>query len=153
MQQISDADFIRVVNDSKSMAEAAKTLNLAFQTFKRRAQKLECYKTNQGGKGYKKPKPDKILTADILAGKYPDYQTYKLKIRLIDEGIFKDKCQLCDWAEKAPGRKYTACELHHKDGNHHNHLLENLILICPNCHSLTPNYRFRDRAPEQECSE
>ena len=87
MQQISDADFIKVVNESKSMAEAAKTLNLAFQTFKRRAQKLKCYNTNQGGKGLKKPKVNKILTADILAGKYPEYQTYKLKIRLIAAAI------------------------------------------------------------------
>ena len=30
-------------------------------------------------------------------------------------------------------------ELHHKDGNRYNNDLENLEILCPNCHSLCPN--------------
>lgn len=31
-------------------------------------------------------------------------------------------------------------EIHHKDGNHNNSSLDNLQLLCPNCHSYTENY-------------
>lgn len=34
-------------------------------------------------------------------------------------------------------------ELQHKDGNHLNNTLENCLLLCPNCHSLTDNYKFK----------
>jgi predicted HNH restriction endonuclease len=35
-------------------------------------------------------------------------------------------------------------ELHHKDGNRYNDQLENLILLCPNCHAFTENYRAKN---------
>lgn len=35
-------------------------------------------------------------------------------------------------------------EVHHKDGDHLNNQLENLELLCPNCHALTENWRGRN---------
>ena len=35
-------------------------------------------------------------------------------------------------------------EIHHIDGNHKNNKLENLQILCPNCHSLTTNYRGKN---------
>ena len=35
-------------------------------------------------------------------------------------------------------------EIHHIDGNHKNNHLENLQILCPNCHALTNNYRGRN---------
>lgn len=149
MKQINQEEFIKICQESDSMAIAARKLNMHFNTFKRYAKKLGCYNTNQSHKGMKLgPREDRIKTEDILAGKYPDYQTYKLKKRLIYEGYFEDKCQICGWSEKPIGAKLTPCELHHKDGNSHNHCLANLELICPNCHSLTDNYRSKNRAHE-----
>ena len=144
-QIISDEQFIEVCNNASSMLEASKKLNLSFSTFKRRALALGCYNTNQGGKGYRKEWSDGIPVEDILAGKYPDFQTYKLKIKLISAGLKNDCCELCGWNKKPEGAKYSPCELHHLDGNPHNHSLDNLIILCPNCHSLTKNYRFRKR--------
>ena len=37
--------------------------------------------------------------------------------------------------------KYLVMELHHKDGNNKNSKLENLQILCPNCHSQTPTFR------------
>lgn len=88
----------------------------------------------------------RIQTWDILDGKYPNYSTFKLKQRLLEEGIKKDECELCGWHEKRNGEVHSPCELHYKDGNSHNHLLANLIILCPNCHSLTDNYRSKNRA-------
>lgn len=77
------------------MSEACSKLGLSFTTFKRYAQKFDCYKPNQGLKGISKGKSLKIKTIDILAGKYPQYQTFKLKKRLIEEGYIKDECCIC----------------------------------------------------------
>ena len=54
---------------------------------------------------------------------------------------YKEQCSRCGWKEinKYSGR--TTLELEHKDGNFMNNKEENLDLLCPNCHSLTPFYR------------
>ena len=36
-------------------------------------------------------------------------------------------------------------ELEHIDGNSDNNVLENCTLLCPNCHSLTPTYKNRNK--------
>lgn len=146
MKQVNQQEFLKVCQESETMAIAARKLNMHFNTFKRYAEKFECYAPNPGRKGMKHGQSsDRIRTDDILAGKYPDYQTYKLKLRLLREGYLKDECQRCGWHEKPEGAEFTPCELHHKDGNSRNHLFENLILICPNCHSLTVNYRAKNK--------
>lgn len=92
---ISDEEFIKVCNESRSMKAAAEKLQLAMTTFRRRAKKLGCYKANQGLAGSHKDRTDRISLKDILDGKYPNYQTYKLKTRLILEGVKQDKCERC----------------------------------------------------------
>jgi 5-methylcytosine-specific restriction endonuclease McrA len=135
--------IIKAANESQTMSEAAAKLNMHPTTFRRRALKLGCYRKNQGSKGISKPSTLIIPLSEILEGGHPQYQSYKLKRRLIEEGIFEDRCSKCGWNEKAPGRKYTSCELDHIDGDRTNHRLENLRILCPNCHSLTLTYRYR----------
>jgi len=140
----SDEEFVKIVNECQTMAYAAKKVGMAYTTFIRKAQSLGCYKPNPGGKGtHKGPSPIAVPLEEILAGKHPNYQTYKLHIRLIKEGYFEDKCSICGWDKKPKGAEYTPCELDHINGNPTDHRLENLRLICPNCHSLTETYRFR----------
>ena len=117
---------------------------MSYSSYVRRAKYLNIYHLikNQGGKGIHKLRRS-IPTEDILAGKYPSFQTYRLKIRLIKEGYFEDKCSICGWDKKPEGAKYTPCELDHIDGNPMNHSLDKLRIICPNCHALTKTYRFR----------
>ena len=53
------------------------------------------------------------------------------------------KCECCGietWNEKT-----IVFQLHHKDGNNKNNKIENLILLCPNCHSQTDNFSNRKR--------
>lgn len=96
MKTINQQKFIDVCQNAETAADAARQLNMHFNTFKRYAQKFGCYKTNQSHKGMKLGVyKDRIATKEILAGKYPDYQTYKLKKRLINEGIKKDACEVC----------------------------------------------------------
>ena len=55
------------------------------------------------------------------------------------------KCELCGWGEVNPKTGNVPIEMEHVDGNHANNKLENLKLLCPNCHSLTPTYKNLNR--------
>ena len=146
MKQVNQEEFIKICQESATMAEAARKLNMHLNTFSRYAKKFGCYQPNPGRKGIQHgPRLDRISTDDILQGLYPDYQTYKLKKRLIREGYIEDKCCKCGWCQKPDGAEFTPCELHHKDGDCRNHKRDNLELICPNCHSLTENYRAKNK--------
>lgn len=48
-----------------------------------------------------------------------------------------EKCMKCGWNEKHPITGNAPIQLEHIDGNSDNNKLDNLLLLCPNCHSLT----------------
>lgn len=75
---------------------------------------------------------------DILDGKYPKYQSSKLLERLIKAGYKERKCEKCGITEWMG--KEIVFHLHHKDGNHINNKLDNLEVLCPNCHSQTDTF-------------
>jgi hypothetical protein len=52
-----------------------------------------------------------------------------------------EKCEICGWSEKNPHTGNIPIELEHKDGDFKNNDINNLQLICPNCHSLTKTYK------------
>ena len=142
--RINDKVFISVCESSTSMAQAAAKLKIHFNSFKRRALILNCYKTNQSGKGTRK-RPSKIIPIEeiIFEGKHPEYQTFKLKNRLVKEGYKKNVCEECGQKGKWHGKKLEM-ELDHVDGNRTNHLLPNLKMLCPNCHSQTETHRGKN---------
>lgn len=51
------------------------------------------------------------------------------------------KCAVCGWNEINPTTGRSPLAIEHIDGNFTNNIPENLILLCPNCHSLTPTYK------------
>jgi 5-methylcytosine-specific restriction endonuclease McrA len=142
MENITDEEFVEICKNSTSMRSACTKLGMSFTTFKRKAIKLNCYKTNQSGKGLNKKPPKKFDLKSILNGDYPDYQSNKLRKRLIDEKIKTESCECCSLSEWL--NKPIKLELHHIDGNKKNNFLDNLMLLCPNCHSFTDTYRGKN---------
>ena len=62
----------------------------------------------------------------------------------IKEYLFRkydSKCGRCRWGERNPYTNNIPLEIEHIDGNYKNNSEENLILLCPNCHSLTSTYK------------
>ncbi len=44
-------------------------------------------------------------------------------------------------------------EVHHIDGDNRNNDVDNLLLLCPNCHALTNNYRGKNRTKDNVSDE
>lgn len=51
------------------------------------------------------------------------------------------QCSKCSWSEINPATGKVPLEIDHIDGDHRNNRPENLQVLCPNCHALTPTYR------------
>lgn len=64
--------------------------------------------------------------------------SYKLKNKLLKEGLKEQKCECCGLVEWFG--QPIKLELHHLNGDNTDNRLENLQLLCPNCHSYTDNY-------------
>ncbi|MBQ9280114.1 MAG: HNH endonuclease [Clostridia bacterium] len=54
---------------------------------------------------------------------------------------YDNKCSICGWSKINPYTGLLPLEIEHKDGNFENNSEDNLILLCPNCHSLTSTYK------------
>lgn len=96
---------------------------------------------NAGLRGIGKPR---IKIEDILV-KNSNFQSFKLKKRLFSSQLKPMSCECCGWSQKTTSG-YLPLELHHINGDRHDNRIENLQILCPNCHSLTDNHRGRNRS-------
>ncbi len=81
---------------------------------------------------------DKLRIEEIETGE-SKLSSRNFKIYLIQK--HGDKCMRCGWCEINPVTGKVPIELEHIDGNSDNNSLNNLKLLCPNCHSLTSTYK------------
>jgi hypothetical protein len=143
---VTDEDIIQIVGSGETMSTCATKLGISFMTFKRRSVILGIYKPNPGRRGIPRDPSEfqkvTINLQDIISGKFDGhYTSSRLRKRLIKEGYKENKCENCNITEW--NGKSITCELHHIDGNRGNNRLENLAILCPNCHSQTPNHSIR----------
>ena len=54
---------------------------------------------------------------------------------------YGEACRICGWNRVNVVTGKVPLEVNHIDGNSSNNIEANLELICPNCHSLTANFR------------
>ena len=144
-RKYTEAQFVEAISTSQSLAQAFKKLNLEpqggnYRTAQKYIKELGLDTSHMTGQLWSKGKTigPKRPIEDYLSNKYYIH-SHALRKRLIKEKLFFEVCSLCclkTWLNKP-----IPLELHHKDGDHRNNNITNLQLLCPNCHSLTDNYR------------
>ena len=80
----------------------------------------------------------KYSLGEILVENSKYDNSNRLKSRLIEEGLKEYRCEKCkrtEWEGQA-----IPLQLHHINGDRTDNRLENLQVLCPNCHALTDNY-------------
>jgi hypothetical protein len=137
-----------IVAASLSIADVCRKLNIAplggnYATVKRYIQHHHISTSHFTGQLWSKGKqlPAKRPLREYLVAGRP-VNSSMLRQRLIKEKIFDHKCYGCRLSEWR-GRPIPL-ELEHKNGDHDDNRLENLTLLCPNCHAQTKTYRGRN---------
>lgn len=129
-------EILKMIENHESKSFICRELKCKPETLELYFKKMNIvYKGNMGLKG-KKTSNKRKNTFEYLKNKH--IGTSKLRKKLIQDGIKKNECEICnitDWM----GNKLSL-ELHHIDGNRFNNDLNNLQILCPNCHSQTENY-------------
>jgi hypothetical protein len=91
-------------------------------------------------RGQKFPGRAAPLAQVLVAGKLTN--TIDLKRRLLEAGLLVRECAECERDEW--NGEPIPLELDHINGDRTDNRLENVRLVCPNCHAQTPTYRGRN---------
>ena len=148
----TDEQFIEAVKNSLSYAEVLRKIGLKvagsnYDTVKRKISELSLdtsHMTGQAwnqGEKYRQVKPKQPME-EILVEHSTYVNTNHLKQRLLNEGLKEKKCECCgnsEWLDMP-----IALELHHINGIKDDLRIENLQILCPNCHAFTDNYRGKN---------
>lgn len=149
----SDDDLIMAVSRSQSMSQCIAALGLSARaagnrtTVGRRIHALglstKHWTYEPGNRGPVHP----LATILVEDSTYP---TSRLRARLVAAGLMEAKCALCglrEWMGQP-----IPLEMDHRNGIATDHRLDNLRLLCPNCHAQTPTWRGRKlKKPPRTC--
>lgn len=132
-------EILQWISENLPKAEIMRRLNCSDRTLNSYLQQIGVeYKGNQSRKGMSRSIGSGEKKTFEELSKSSTITSHRLRLRILEEGIKEHKCENCQLTEwmGVP----IPLQLHHIDGNHYNNSLENLQLLCPNCHSLTENF-------------
>ena len=147
----TDADLERAVRESVSIAGVIRALNLkvggsVYPMLRKRIAELGLDTGHFTGRGWSKgisvtTWPGRPLE-EILVENSTYVSTSTLRERLIRAGLLEPVCSVCgltDWQGSA-----IVLQLDHVNGERTDNRIENLRLLCPNCHSQTATWCGRN---------
>ena len=148
------AEILQWIKEQKPKSYMAKQLKCKQETLNNYLAKMNIQYAGQQNKIGQQKGPNTYKPAYEYLGTNKSIKSSELKYKLIKDGLKEYKCECCgltSWLnEEIP------LELHHKDGNHYNNNLNNLLILCPNCHALAENRQtkkdFEERAAASRTS-
>ena len=140
------AEIELAMQNTKSNKEAARFLGVSYNTYKKYAKMYKDDDTQKSlfekhlnlyGRGIPKRRDyHKIPIEEILEGKHPTYPRSILKERLIKHGYVDGSCNNCGFCESRLSDGKIPLLLEFYDENSNNLNIDNLYLLCYNCHYL-----------------
>ena len=148
----TEQEFKDIVKESIFYNEVAKKLGYNcttnYRTIKKRIEKLNLDTSHFKNGSYVCNLKKKKKTLKEICIKQGTYNTGHLKSRLFKELNWEHKCSFCnkiEWKSIITNKnEKIPLELDHINGNNKDHRLENLRLLCPNCHATTSTYKGRN---------
>ena len=148
----TEEEFVAAVQNNYSIRSVLTALGLKtsggnYKLFYRRIQLLGLDTSHFTGQGHLKGKTHtwsvRKETAEILKENSSYTNFHHIKKRLVEEGLITYKCAIC--ALRGWLGKKISLHLDHINGINNDHRLENLRLLCPNCHSQTSTYAGKNK--------
>jgi 5-methylcytosine-specific restriction endonuclease McrA len=148
----TEEEFKNAVETSYSISQVLIKLSLEptggnYALFYSRVKKLGIDTSHFTGKGHLKGKTHNwsksIPLEEILVENSSYFNTHDLKRRLLNNGLLFYSCSECgisDWNGSS-----LSLHLDHINGERTDNRLENLRLLCPNCHSQTDTYAGKNK--------
>lgn len=153
-RKYSREEFVQAWQNSKTIGEVAKKLNCnhsggGYAVLRRAAEQLNLptdhmieYGLNTGP-AYNHLKF--IPLPEILVEDSTYTNSTRLKIRLLREGLLEAKCYEADCGLTEWKGRPISLQLDHINGDNLDHRIENLRLLCPNCHSQTETFAGKNK--------
>lgn len=150
LKRYSKAQLADAVSSSFSIAAALRKLKIApaggnYQTIKKAIRNFSLDDSHFTGKGHLRNRTHaynrRNISEVLQKGRYEN--SHKLRLRLIAEGLKSHKCEHCNRTKWL--KQKIPLQLHHVDGDKENNRINNLLLLCPNCHAVTDNYRGKNK--------
>ena len=137
--EISKEQLLEAIESTTSAVQASQKLGLMYTTFIRRCKEHGVYSPNQGGRGTLKPRPRRRVSIESILSGEKMMSSTAVKKKLLAAGLKKEECEECGQGPMWNGKRLVL-QLDHKDGDRTNNSLENLRMVCPNCHTQTHTF-------------
>lgn len=153
-KKYTNDEFKKAVKDSFSLAEVMRKLGLnpsgggGYDVVNARIKYLNLSISHFTGQGHLKGKTHNYVPPRALANvliEHSNYNRVRLKKRLIEAQMLQNSCYVCNIANSWQGKELVL-HLDHINGVKDDNRIENLRLLCPNCHSQTDTYCSKNKA-------
>ena len=136
----------KMISENDTKANICRFLNVKPSTLEKYLKKYNLnYSGNPSRKGL--PHYEQRTSYKEYTENGKSISSSQLRLKLIEQGVKESKCEICH-LHKWMG-KNIPLELHHIDNNHYNNKLENLMILCPNCHMLIHDYNNKIKEPKK----
>ena len=136
--KLSKAEFQEIVNNSSSYKELAEKLQTKIETVTQALVYFDIDMRQFEINKFKKINNVENFIKNLSKNSKLTIHSSDLKKKLITLKLKENQCEMCGITEWE--NKNIVLQLHHIDGDHTNNELDNLQILCPNCHSQTNNY-------------
>lgn len=151
INSVSKEELEKLVKESITFSQVLRTLGYRekggrpWNNLKKRLEELNIDTSHFKGRAHETSQTQKYELSDILCENSTYNSNNSLKRRLLKEGLKENRCEnpecgITEWLGKP-----IVLQLHHINGVNNDNRLENLQLLCPNCHSQTDNFAGKNK--------